>query len=820
MRMRHPALGQPACRALTIRFATLPGPKIPWQGGGETEEAMSWLEAPSADEAESEDFTKVAQNSLEEDVDNAEDLFGASYFDEAKCRAVTHEPDPEVRPAKRLRHELQLREEALGSGAVTNAASTVAEASAEPSEMQVEVEVEEAVEEVEVEEEQEEEEEDGLEEDPAHKLRSQDVDEGKGPPPDEAVDLEGCSGSQSCETGLACRPSDAPVFTGRGYETSGSLTRPPSPMEGPRDASDCPSEGPTNVKEASRALQVLDDTSQVARPTVPQVEADEGRDSGMPVDSQPVAPDITLAKDSKKSEAGCSQGLMPQSAAKDAADSPQTGEVTSKPPLINPVAEVAEAAARTAAAAAASQMAPKPGSISASASSTDGVWCNTHFQYRWRCRQDGVSDACEASTPQPSSSSGSKGKATKGKGKGSGGGEEATLGDDELEELEFQRLAAELEDEHRELRAEARRAKRGADVVTPEMQADVEALLEALGIPYVHAPAEAEAQCAFLAEARLVDAVASDDSDVLVFGAREVYRRLFSEDQLVECYSAARLESCLGLLQDHLVVLAMLLGCDYTLGVHGVGIVNGLEIVRAFSPGRDMANTEAWLQHLKNFRTWSQNVANWGEESAGVVAADGKSVAEFKRKHTNFRTQWSFPDDFPSAAVIDAFHRPEVDRSLEPFTWAQVDLRRAAVLLQKACDLSEEKILERLEPAVRRYEDSLRQPRITEYMVPGDAGQVAVVRSSRMQRALRGLRGESPEPDNAEAAEAANAAEVEAEGPQRRRRRRAADAEEAAAPRARGRGRGRGRARQGRASAAFASLGGAASAHIELDDSE
>ena len=32
---------------------------------------------------------------------------------------------------------------------------------------------------------------------------------------------------------------------------------------------------------------------------------------------------------------------------------------------------------------------------------------------------------------------------------------------------------------------------------------------------------------------------------------------------------------CKALRQDHLIVLAMLLGCDYTLGVHGVGIVNG-----------------------------------------------------------------------------------------------------------------------------------------------------------------------------------------------------------------------------------------------------
>eukprot|EP00913_Durusdinium_trenchii_P017107 g16090.t1 len=184
----------------------------------------------------------------------------------------------------------------------------------------------------------------------------------------------------------------------------------------------------------------------------------------------------------------------------------------------------AQAKTVAAAAAAAAAPAPRP-SRSDTEDPSKSVWCNTHFQYRWRCHQDGVAHVCDAQERACRD----KGlqhllhRALEDEEKDVGMAATAT-------HLEFQRLAAELEDEHRDLRAEARRAKRGADVVTPEMQADVEALLEALGIPFVHAPAEAEAQCAFLAEAHLVDAVASDDSDVLVFGAREVYRRMFSED--------------------------------------------------------------------------------------------------------------------------------------------------------------------------------------------------------------------------------------------------------------------------------------------------
>merc|ERR1712039_901861 len=96
------------------------------------------------------------------------------------------------------------------------------------------------------------------------------------------------------------------------------------------------------------------------------------------------------------------------------------------------------------------------------------------------------------------------------------------------------------------------------------------------------------------------------------------------------------------------------------------------------------------------------------------------AVARFKRAHTNFRKQWSFPSDFPSSAVYTAFVHPVVDRSLEPFAWGSVD------------------------------EDGMRQPRITEYMVPRDASDVAMVRSGRMRSALQGLRGEDSDDSQAD----------------------------------------------------------------------
>ena len=58
------------------------------------------------------------------------------------------------------------------------------------------------------------------------------------------------------------------------------------------------------------------------------------------------------------------------------------------------------------------------------------------------------------------------------------------------------------------------------------------------GVPYIIAPAEAEAQCAWLDAEGLVDGVITDDSDVFLFGAKTVYRNIFEAKKFVEVYLA------------------------------------------------------------------------------------------------------------------------------------------------------------------------------------------------------------------------------------------------------------------------------------------
>ncbi|XP_010273127.1 PREDICTED: flap endonuclease GEN-like 2 [Nelumbo nucifera] len=104
----------------------------------------------------------------------------------------------------------------------------------------------------------------------------------------------------------------------------------------------------------------------------------------------------------------------------------------------------------------------------------------------------------------------------------------------------------------------------------------------ALGIPCLDGLEEAEAQCALLDAESLCDGCFSTDSDIFLFGARTVYRDIcLGEGGYVVCYEMVDIERKLGFGRNSLITLALLLGSDYSQGVHGFGRETACQIVKS-----------------------------------------------------------------------------------------------------------------------------------------------------------------------------------------------------------------------------------------------
>ena len=128
--------------------------------------------------------------------------------------------------------------------------------------------------------------------------------------------------------------------------------------------------------------------------------------------------------------------------------------------------------------------------------------------------------------------------------------------------------------------------------LTEPMVEDAKRLLELLGIPYVQAPGEAEAQSAYMAMRGEVWAASSKDYDCLLFGAPRLVRFLtitgkeFLPSKGVtrplkpELIDLQRFLSHHGITREQLVDLAILVGTDFNDGVKGIGPKTALKLIR------------------------------------------------------------------------------------------------------------------------------------------------------------------------------------------------------------------------------------------------
>ncbi|KAK3317879.1 DNA-repair protein rad2 [Cercophora scortea] len=194
--------------------------------------------------------------------------------------------------------------------------------------------------------------------------------------------------------------------------------------------------------------------------------------------------------------------------------------------------------------------------------------------------------------------------------------------------------------------------------VTREHNADCQRLLKVMGIPYIVAPTEAEAQCAVLARAGKVYAAASEDMDTLCFNTPILLRHLTFSEQRKEPIQEIHLDKVLeglNMERKQFVDLCILLGCDYLDPIPKVGPTTALKLIR------EHGTLENVVEYIKN---------------------DDKS-------------KYTIPDDWPFEDARDLFFSPDVRQADDPlcdFKWEKPDIDGLVKFLVHEKGFSEDRV--------------------------------------------------------------------------------------------------------------------------------
>ncbi|KPV75254.1 uncharacterized protein RHOBADRAFT_53255 [Rhodotorula graminis WP1] len=134
--------------------------------------------------------------------------------------------------------------------------------------------------------------------------------------------------------------------------------------------------------------------------------------------------------------------------------------------------------------------------------------------------------------------------------------------------------------------AQARECFVKAVDVTPAMAFQLIKALRREKVQYIVAPYEADPQLAYLERTGLVDAVVTEDSDLLVFGCRNVLFKLDGEGNCVSIsrddFARCRDFNFAGWSEVEFRQMAILSGCDYLDSVVGLGLKTAYRLLRKY----------------------------------------------------------------------------------------------------------------------------------------------------------------------------------------------------------------------------------------------
>ncbi|EDW57647.2 DNA excision repair protein ERCC-5 isoform X2 [Drosophila virilis] len=312
---------------------------------------------------------------------------------------------------------------------------------------------------------------------------------------------------------------------------------------------------------------------------------------------------------------------------------------------------------------------------------------------------------------------------------------------------ELETMATSLAQERRELEAERNRQDRMGMSISQRMSNDCQELLRLFGIPYIVAPMEAEAQCAFLNAVGITNGTITDDSDIWLFGGRTVYKNFFAQNKHVLEFRAEQIEQTFNCSRDKLIQLACLVGSDYTTGIHGIGAVTALEILASFStltpntgpttsspsssrPGA--VSMQSVLSTLVRFRDW------WQAHKNANIPIGSSARLSLRKKLKNIELH----EGFPSSSVVEAYLIPKVDENRDAFSWGSPDIESIREFSRKFFGWTTSKTDDILMPVIKKINEKKIQGSIRNYFTAKSALRVQQPQvSKRVQTAIDKMSG-------------------------------------------------------------------------------
>jgi exonuclease-1 len=147
--------------------------------------------------------------------------------------------------------------------------------------------------------------------------------------------------------------------------------------------------------------------------------------------------------------------------------------------------------------------------------------------------------------------------------------------------------------------------------ITPRIAFELIQVLKQEKVDYIVAPYEADAQMTFLSVNKLVDAVITEDSDLIPFGCSRIIFKMDKFGQGVE-FHITRLQRCReldlnGFTMQMLLEMCILSGCDYLPSLPGMGVKRAHALIQKLK-GHEKVNPVSVVSNT-NFRpSW-----NWKE---------------------------------------------------------------------------------------------------------------------------------------------------------------------------------------------------------------